>query len=863
MSQLKSNDLAIIFNRRVIANFMISVDLAWRPAIEAAIAAQEVVAGNCDPVDQTCGAFWLNRGFEDPIEPMANLFMPVPRILYATGNPAFLPPDGTTDLERLVNRLEYFNAPAITPGGVIATMPPGAGGPGIPACPIPIREDSDARRFTFVRGFFDTGNNRPALEVVNLGSEQGLDVTIGGSAWRGGFFSRRRAQNNPTHTFTMTLRYNLKYIMPSDNTVHLGPVPFRMENPAPQPTTAGDLPLPADGRFVYAVPRVDATGARIRGAWNLPPTNATREDLAGALFRGQPGDGGTNQPTDVIFESSAATTARYMVFPDDASAQYLLIDLNLVQGADFTAALQTPMARGYVGRLVLVFTKMLKLELIKLGEQTPEIVETDQIGTAIGKSLVRINPMLFQGFNCPGAQAAPASPFTVDLLPLFGPTSLTVPLMPYPTVQSIFARIVTADDVSKGDPGQVNSVRSEMQEFNLTAERYFSHPENADRQSFGIAGTLIEDPNAQNPGAGTDFDDFSVGGPGADLAVGAGELFVREQLTNMQDRIKTEVLKQQPDAAINVSSAIVDDGFEVYADAEGQIETPWPFPNIGWEVEIWITARHRVQKRVLVNGNGAPLDRFGCPIPQGGLDVWGRDVAQGFIDLPAGFAGSNPLGYRAFNNPDNGIDCADNCQPIVRIPPPVINAAGAPVFPPAPPPPCTGTDDVNLFGQASFPEFLPPGGPQGMNAGLKPVFEVLILPPDKQDIEVEQSLDWFAVFASFSLGMLLAVLIPIGGLETSVIVLSLGLTALFLAPLSSTIFNAFIRDQIHAGAAEEGVQNFTPEANPTNFLGLFLVNPAGPTGPAFETQAADLIEKSAIIMRFDVVVTVANLPQGF
>jgi hypothetical protein len=416
-----------------------------------------------------------------------------------------------------------------------------------------------------------------------------------------------------------------------------------------------------------------------------------------------------------------------------------------------------------------------------------------------------------------------------------------------------------------------------MQEFNLTHEEYFSHPENADRQSFGIAGTLIE-PN--DPGAGTDFDDFSVAltedgqplaedgqpqGPGADLAVGATELFVREELTDMQDQIKAEILQEQPDAAIKASSAIVNDGFRVYAKAEGQIETPWPFPNIGWEVEIWVKARPDVQKRVLVDGSGAPLDRFGCPIPQGGLDVLGRDVARGFIDMSAASAGFNPLGYRAFNNPDNGIDCADNCQPIVRIPPPVINAAGAPVFPPAPPPPCTGTDDVNLFGQASFPEFLPPGSPQGLNAGLKPVFEIVIRPPAKEDIEVEQSLDWFAVFASFSLGMLLAVLIPIGGPEISTIVLTLALTTLFLAPISSTIFNAFIRDKIHAGAAEEGLHNFAPEAMGTNFLGVFLVNPAGPTGPAFETQAADpLTAKSgAMILRFDVVVTVANLPQGF
>jgi len=112
MNDLGQNDFAIILQKRVIESAVISLDRKAFPAINTAVAAQQaaVMGGDFQL------ALALTLGLEDPVEGRANLAMPIPRLLYATGNPAFGPvPPGATDGQTLLSRLLRYDAVASGP----------------------------------------------------------------------------------------------------------------------------------------------------------------------------------------------------------------------------------------------------------------------------------------------------------------------------------------------------------------------------------------------------------------------------------------------------------------------------------------------------------------------------------------------------------------------------------------------------------------------------------------------------------------------------------------------------------------------------------------------------------------------------
>lgn len=818
MSDLGSNDLVLIVNKRLIRNLAISVGHRFQATVEQGVVLLDLAAA----LDPTVGT-WVNRGLEHPMELIANVAMPVPRTLYATTNTNFSPAPGATPRDTLINRLQEYDL--VAPGPVVGTIPVDAEIGGIPLgnpCPIQFKEDPD-RRFTFLRdGFFF--NNATQFLQVTAG---GLEMTVRGSAYRGDLFSRRRAMNNPTHDFEMKLLYTVDFINNSD--INFGPVPFKMVAAPPAP--GSNLPsLPTNGSFVFARRFGD-------GRFVLPTLNADGSQpagLVGQLFRGQ--------LDDLIYESTEPVpfepVPRYRVEPksDDEPQRFVIREIGN----------PTILAEAQAGRMVLAFDSMVSLDL-----DPNDVSATEK--NAIGNSLSKIQPTLSQVFTC--AAGLTSAPVNLNLLDLLGPEGLDIPIMPRSVVIPVEAQIVTPQN---NLPGPVDSVWSSISTCDLTEDKYFPDS-NPHKQTFAVSGKI--------GGSGDEsFNDFSAG---ADLSVGLSQVFMQPMLGEMAEGVKQSIKDNPPegldDSTLQVNGFINTDALQVHVEGEGEIEMPFFLPNIDYDFTADVTLHFRAQKAVVVDGNGHPRDRFDCPIPQEALDKLGLDVAYNQLELPASQAGHNPLSFLAYFDPQDGIACFD-CTEIedFRVPPPVVDAnLNGPIIldPDHPPNICEDPntdereqwpDDPQRFGQASFTG-------AAVNAGLKHQWVLIPIPPTDDDVDVNVDVNLLALFfigllGSLLLPGLLAFLGPLGVALTPIVAV-VGITALIMLPFTNLIVSAIATAQVQDRLAEQNLPSFNPDLNLTTFLGIHLDEP---WRPPFALQGGPSPLPGAFITRFHVVVQSAG-----
>jgi hypothetical protein len=769
MSDLGANDLVLILNKRVIRHLAISLDHMFRAGVNGAVGMMEFAAA----FDSTLST-WLNRGLEHQVEIAANLLLTVPRTLYATTNPAFSPiPPGATDRETLINRLERYDV--VAPGPIVGTIPANAQIGGVPLnnpCSIPFKEDPN-RRFTFLRGGFFPNNATSFLEVT----PNGLQITITGTAYRGNLFSRHRAKNYPTHTFTMTLLYKVRFVNDSD--INLGPVPFRMVA-SPPPAGPGRPSLPANGSFVFAS-RIDA------GRFVLPtlvpnPDNPSQLVQPGNL----PSEMFNGELDDEIYESLEPApfwpVPRYRVEPrsDEEPERFVIREIG--------DPAKTVLAEAQAGRLLLAFDSMVSIEL-----DPNDVNPTDK--ALIGNSLCKIQPTLSQAFRC--AEGLDAAPVNMNALSLLGAESLDIPIAPRSFVVPTEAQIVTSGNML---PGPANSVFSTVLTCDVTAEKYFPNP-NPHQQCLAVSGKI--------GGTGDQiFNDFSSG---SDLSTGVSQTFLQPMLDRAAEDAKKKILDDGPPgldgSTLQVNGSLDTGAFVVAAAGNGEIETPFFLPNIGYGFTATINARLRTHHLVLLE-DGQAVDRFHCPIVAN-IVVAGQAICQ-----------------VAYWDPHNGIACFADCPQPVRIPPPVLDANGNEILiddPDNPPNICEDLsteeqeqrpDDPLCFGAASFT--------LSQNAGLKRVFGLEPAPPKDDDIELGISINWGALFLAGFNSILFAA--AFGAPLTALAILPLS-PLILTAPLVNLIAGAIAFGEIKDRIAEQDLQMRNLDLTVGAVLGLHLEDP--------------------------------------
>jgi hypothetical protein len=821
MSSLLFNDLALVVNKRTIRNLAISRDHQFEQSVGLGVFYLDAASALSPEIHE-----WHDRGLEHPDEQTANVQLVAPRLLYATSNNQFGVIPGSNDLERLLNRLKRYDA--IAPGPIVETLPVDAEINGFPLnnpCPITFKADPD-RRFTFLRTEFFADNAPSFLDVVN----NGLVMTIVGTAYRGDLFSRNWAQKGPTHDFEMKLRYEVEFVNDSD--LNLSPVPFVMVADPPAPTAAENPSLPAKDMFIFARQKDDDDNGFV-----LPALVPDAEDpnklvqpnnLVGRFVLGQ--------LDDQIYETEDGEPVYRVEARSESEPQRFVIR---------KIGDNTILAEARAGRMVLRFKEMLSLDM------TPNDV-SDAEKTIIGQSLCKIHPTLAQAFTCDDIQGNTDLP--LNMLTLLGATSLDIPIMPRSVVVPVEAVIVTADN---GKPGPLNSVWSEIIQCDLDTARYFADP-NADLQSFGIAGTIDDNTT------GSDFVNFANG---ADFAIGISQPFMQPMLNRIGQNVMQSVIDQEPpgldSASLQFNAFIGDDVLRVTVTGSGTVETPWPLPNVDYDFTAKVKMRFRAQKAVFMDGNGKPRDRFNCLIPEEVLTAFGLDIGSNRLELPNSTSDStpdrNPLCFQGYNDPNNGIACFNSCTQPTRPPPPVFDADVNEIIiddPDNPPEICDKgqrRDDPQRLGQATFDPTL--------NPDLKHDFAILPIPPvEDEDVEVDVDVSLWDMIVTVIVGAMAApvlLAIPVVG-PIAVFVL---LTGLLLMPFVSVIASAYVTAEARADLADRSQPSFSLDLSPTSFLSMHLDDPAIRKPYDWESVLPPNLP-GAFITRYHVVVQTAGPNEG-
>jgi hypothetical protein len=837
MSDILQNDLVLIANKRVLRNLVISMDHSVERRLLLAVDVELALADNlCSDLGT-----WLARGLEHPVEPIANALLPVPRVLYATTNPAYNPTPACDDLFTLARRLDAFDQ--VASGPFVGTLRPGAELCGLPLdlpCDIPFKRDVN-RRWTFLRGLFQ--NQAPDfIEVVN----GAVIIVITGTAYQGDFFSRHLAQKTPTHEFTMRLRYEVKFINQSD--VAFGRVPFQMVADPPPPSLPGLPRLPKKGQFIFArrfdgdprhfvLPSYIPLGEVFPGG-NVPclrPEGCQPPGLTGDLY-----GGGMD---DLLYDNTAelpfTPVPRYRVESHSPDEPERLVIRTIGDPQ------KTILAEARGGRLVLEFKRIEDLDVTPLGTQGG-ISGGDFL--MLSNSITKFNPTLSRSFTCTLDQATctadDSAMLDLSQLRLLGPRGLDIPLMPQSVVVPVEARVIrpsdTTDIIMDGFPA--DSVRSTVISCDLTAAQYFPAT-----QAFGVSGKV--------GGAGDQvFFDFS---DGRDLAIGTSQLFMQPMLEQMgeaaMEQLKDQDLPGLNAASLNYTVDFIDGRIRLRVEGEGSIETVFFLPPVDYKFDAEVKIGFRAQKAVLTNNSGDPLDRYGAVIPQEVLDALGLNLIEERLELshPA----MNPLCFSAYWDPEDGIACFDAViNEMVTVPCPRPAGVAPPVY------------DANLnqigivgasppedcWGQESF------GFPENQG-GLKHQYGLVVAPPGEDDVDVDVDVNFLSIF----LVQLVSVFLAPGALVTILSVAAPAapafLTGFFLLPFSGLIAGAAATNKLREKLGESFRSLDTLDLGPTPFLGIFLETPQGVRQP-FAIQGGP--GKGAFILRNHVVVQSAGLPSG-
>lgn len=795
MPDLGGWDGAIIISGQLLADLAVTLD-----------AMAQATLANSQPTTQ----YGLQY---NEMELKENAKLLVPRLLYATINPAFAPDDAEAQdsLERLHARLkeyvrltdvewEDFRSPTVI------------GDPG--------------NRLTFLREPWFDEDHPPDIALHPLDTPADtLRITFGGRVYVGANFVDGATAATSSFTFTISLDYRVRILdsgfLPADQLgLGLGSLPFRtLPPPAGCAPPAGQR-LPPYGAAPVWAQKTDEVrdGAAV---WRLT-TQADIQDGDGTLFTGAPGD--------ILLD--ADDNARWLVADvareagDDADGlqsrpRRVLLDTTCLDDAGVPIPMAES-ARGYAG---LVFDGISNLEITGLHPLEPDHRD------AIDRSIMKVDGFLLgfpldQQFQAlcellPGACPPPPSLQDLALLALLGEHGMDCPLL-------LPGELMLPMGPSYIQDAEGDYVASDALIFYDAAVHVFE-PLVGHSGAIALGGMFTGRP----PPAGSLPEDFSNG---QDLAVGLSQAMVDRWLTpSLLPSIQESLDDNVPgfdagDLAFRVTLA--DNRINIRLEGSGAIDLG--FMDLPFGFTVGFPIRFRPQPAILrlddpdSQWHGWPISALQDPLSDD-LSCVGINILEG--DLAATSPDGNPLCFAGYIDPR--IPGADpESQPMG----PWIRVSGDTC------PACELLSDLCPSGPLVDPAYLwtqrnfavPPfnSGPDDMVIGLMPVLEVAFVPPHKNDVDIDVDLAWWAE-------VLTAVVVaPLVGLPT--------LDALWL----TSVLADMVAFQLVQGGLRSGVASQIPLTMDLSFgLQCFLQQ----SDPALPSNDAITIDSGAMCLRFRVL----------
>jgi hypothetical protein len=650
-------------------------------------------------------------------EQLLNFEMLIPRVLYGTWNTDF-DPDGAAyagaddDLERLHARLNEYGR--LT--GINILTGQVTGDPG--------------NRLTFVRTpWFDGVNNNPDLVLQPPDAAAGtVRMRLAGKVLIGdNFVDGATVLNSPQALdFTMELDYRVRVgsanFFPFDQlNVGLGSLPFTtLSAPCPSPLMQRLPPLA--GRPVWAQnlgtpSQNNPSGSPAGVQWRL--TNAG--DItsgAATLFTGAPGDT-ILDPDNPNLERWRVVDAyrepvSFMDPPDNADGLQSLPRRLLV---DTTCNGMT--AEAGKSFAVLKFDHIFSLSIV--GMPVLSMGQRD----AINRSLMKLdgflvgawlNPLFSQLSGLP-----PPSPQQLAVLALLGNQAMDVAPLPADLTPPLVPRLIADDGVPY--------VQSEGIRFEDTATHVFDE---STGDAIGLGGKFTD----LTPPAGALPEAFNIG---QDVAMGISQAVLDRWLEPLlRPNVRAALAANVPgfdagafDACAGcLTVRLADNQIRIHLAGEGALDLG--LFEVPFDFRIDFPLRFATRPAVLRDGTGQPVDALGAALPAD-LSCVGLDLANG--DFLATTPSSNPLCFLGYVDPRAGGD--STTQPTGSWA--LVNGGGcgagftlAPLVNPA-----------FRWRETDFP-VAPFPCPGGICLGaLRPGLEVSIVPPAKDEVEVDPDFPWW------------------------------------------------------------------------------------------------------------------------
>jgi hypothetical protein len=716
MSVLEGFDVVFLLSSRFLRDFITGVEQKYKEVVEGALEMVRDLPGDREEVVE---------------ETLANFFLPVPRLLFATKNPAYpsgdfpCPPAAAGLLRRLQAHRDLGERDGTR---------------------------SNPHRLTFLRpDFFDM--DRPVPMTFEAGR---VRIALEGKVFLGRRFSRSRAEN-AEDTFSMDLLYEPVSLPVGQSLVGLTSY---ISN------GAATSPLPPAGSPVYVKTvclETDAEGNCLRSKFVLPAAGDFPVDTCDQTeqargeervrhvqpFRGQVGE--------QIFVSDTAPAPRFEVRLQLTSGMQLvpvLVDL---------ANAEQVVAEGVGGRTVMQLVGIENLTVRIDGDLNP-FSEAEM--KAICRSLVKVHP--FSPFARPDSIPDAARRAQIlRMLGLFGNLDFLFFLQTFQL--SFNPRIEAGEDF----------VRSDSNLVQFTGIKVLPDP--------GGIIVLAGDLAGSDPGNITVLADFSNG---LDLTFGLSQTFLENVLLRplragvkktleCNDKINAanvEVVFANPDAAhprgfIEIEAT----GNGTKPDAVWWVDVDFDFTV---RFPLALDLQHAVVRQTFfLDADGQvvdpeddpeatpvefPVNAYGERIPLEVLDTLGIRAPAFTTADP----NQNPLCFLGYCDPRKLDPPAVYCT-APATPPPVVNAAGTQIPPPA------GVDpDPTCHSQVDF---------------VDPVVhakEIVFRPPDEDELDIAADAD-----VGF-FGFIQMLLISVIGLALAIVALPIGLVVLPISPDSaSNVFN--------------------------------------------------------------------------
>lgn len=548
------------------------------------------------------------------VEAVANRLLLVPRLMFATRNPAYSVPAGAT----LEQRIDAHRA--------LGTLDE------------PLGIGSDPNRLVFLRDEFYTLTNPP---TINFETDR-VRISINGTAFLGRRF-RTRADGSPggginSGPFSMDLIYRVEVIDQPDKGLSFQRFTSVVDTLGAR--TAGDPTLPQCQMQVYALNE----GTRRNPEWILPPLATTPEELRRAGFNDSVGA--------EIFETEAALAAgnarfqvqeREVTLPGgERTLRLFLADMDGAVsnhgGTQCEGGLPSDIvAKPLQGRISLVFDHIENLSINIPGESFA--------GSAavIERSLVRENPfgasLVDIGGRIPGDLFAH--------LEVQGLHGLDSPLFP-----KVFPLAFDAEIL----PGQT-FVSSSTQAITFTNTKVIADDALVLAGTLtGAGGTISAVPSMLNLG----------GGGRADTATALSRRFFHDVfLDKLEEAINQKLLeKPEINAVASIDALFEDNRIVVKASGSGTAEDAFLWFDIDFDFSLNFPIRLRLQNAVArgtfereVEGEDGTTSIQKVRLP---VDAWGEPIPETVIGnlgiAPPTFETAdpnvNPICFLGFCDPD-------------------------------------------------------------------------------------------------------------------------------------------------------------------------------------------------------------------